>query len=90
MKVEVGTRHFRVDLLSPGLEVATEPRAVSGRLKTRAFAPERTLARVCREAWATVRYNAKLRDMDFVVSANADRAMEALVSDGQRSQEWPG
>ena len=43
--------------------------ARSGRLKTRARAPERTLARVCREAGATVRYNARLRDMNVAVTA---------------------
>ena len=42
----------------------------SGRLKKRALALERTLARVCREAGATVRCNAKLRDMNLTVSAN--------------------
>ena len=52
----------------------------SGRLKTRALAPERTLARVCREAGATVRYNAKLRDMDLAVSANDDKAKEVLAT----------
>ena len=51
----------------------------SGRLKTRALAPERTL-RVCREAGATVRYNAKLRNMDLAVSANDDRAIEVLAT----------
>ena len=53
----------------------------SGRLKSRALAPERTPARVCREAGATVRYNAKLRDMDLDVSANNDdRATEVLAT----------
>ena len=33
----------------------------SGRLRTRAVAPEKTLARICREAGATVRANVKLR-----------------------------
>ena len=49
--------------------------ARSGRLKTRAMAPEkRALARVCREAGATVRCNARLRDMNVVVAAHDDRA----------------
>ena len=54
--------------------------ARSGRLKTRALAPERTLARVCREAGATVRYNARLRDMNLAVTAQDDRAIEVLAS----------
>ena len=52
----------------------------SGRLKKRALAPERTLARVCREAGATVRCNAKLCDMNLAVAANDDRAIEVLAS----------
>ena len=55
--------------------------ARSGRLKTRALAPERTLARVCREAGATVRFNAKLRDMNLLfVAADDERAIEVLAS----------
>ena len=50
----------------------------SGRLKKRA--PERTLARVSREAGATVRCNAKLCDMNLAVVANDDRAIEVLAS----------
>ena len=41
----------------------------SGRLRTRAIPTERTLARVCREAGASVRCNAKLRDMNTLRSA---------------------
>ena len=41
---------------------------------------ERTLARVCREAGATVRRNAKLRDMNINVSATDERAIEVLAS----------
>ena len=52
----------------------------SGRLKTRAMAPERALARVCREAGATVRCNARLRDMNVVVAAHDDRAIEVLAT----------
>ena len=54
--------------------------ARSGRLKTRAMAPERALARVCREAGATVRCNARLRDMNVVVAAHDDRAIEVLAT----------
>ena len=52
----------------------------SGRLRTRAIAPEKTLARVCREAGATVRCNCKLRDMDIAVPANDERAVEVLAA----------
>ena len=52
----------------------------SGRLRTRALAPERTLARVCREAGASVRCNAKLVDMNVAVRANDERAVEVLTS----------
>ena len=61
--------------------VAIEPACNrSGRLKKRALAPERTLARVCREAGATARCNAKLCDMNLAVAANDDRAIEVLAS----------
>ena len=46
----------------------------------RALVPERTLARVCREAGATVRCNAKLRDMDLAISAHDERAIEVLAT----------
>ena len=52
----------------------------SGRLRTRAVGPERTVARVCRGAGATVRWQAKLRDMNVTVSANDERAVEVLAS----------
>ena len=52
----------------------------SGRLRTRASAPERTLARVCREAGASVRFNAKLLNMNIAVPANDARAVEVLAS----------
>ena len=42
--------------------------------------PERTLARVCREAGATMRWQAKLRDMNVTVSASDERAIEVLAS----------
>ena len=41
---------------------------------------ERTLARVCREAGATVRINTKLRDMNLSVPATDKRAIEVLAS----------
>ena len=52
----------------------------SGRLRSRALAPERTIARVCREAGATVRCNAKLREMNVDVAASDERAVEVLAS----------
>ena len=52
----------------------------SGRLRTRALAPERTLARVCREAGALVRCNVKLVDMNIAVAANDQRAIEVVAS----------
>ena len=52
----------------------------SGTLRTRAIASEKTLARVCREAGATVRCNCKLRDMDIAVPANDERAVEVLAA----------
>ena len=52
---------------SRGRHRSTCPR--SGRLKSRAVPTEKTLTRVCREAGATVRCNAKLRDMNINVSA---------------------
>ena len=51
----------------------------SGRLKTRALPTERTLARVCREAGATVRRDVKLRDMNTSVRARDERAIEVLA-----------
>ena len=52
----------------------------SGRLRTRAVAPERTLARICREAGATVRPNVKLRDMNVLVRADDERCIKVLAS----------
>ena len=43
----------------------------------RAVGPERTLARVCREAGATVSCNTKLRDMNVAVAAEDERAIVA-------------
>ena len=63
---------------SQGRHRAACPR--SGRLRSRAVAPERTMARICREAGAIVRVNAKLRDMNVTVSAQDEREVEVLVS----------
>ena len=52
----------------------------SGRLRSRAVPTEGTLARVCREAGASVRCNAKLRDMNIAVSAADERSIEVLAS----------
>ena len=52
----------------------------SGRLRTRAAAPERTLARVLREAGATVRFNCLLREMNVAVRAEDERRIEVLAS----------
>ena len=54
--------------------------ARSGRLRSRALGPERTLARVCREAGATVHVNAKLGDMNVAVRADDMRSIEVLAS----------
>ena len=54
--------------------------ARSGRLRSRALEPERTLARVCREAGATVHVNAKLRDMNVAVRDDDMRSIEVLAS----------
>ena len=51
----------------------------SGRVKRRAAAPEAALARVCREAGAVVRTNAKLRDMNLGIAAADERAVEVLA-----------
>ena len=51
-----------------------------GRLRSRALGPERTLARVRREAGATVHVNAKLRDMNVAVRADEMRLIEVLAS----------
>ena len=75
-----------LDLL--GRHRAVCPR--SGRLHTRAVPMERTLARVCREAGAFVRVNAKLRDMNVEVRADDERAIEvlALGSPSTRERSW--
>ena len=61
-----------------GRHRAAGPHSV--RLRTRASAPERTLARVCREAGASVRFNAKLVDMNMAVPADDAREVEVLAS----------
>ena len=68
-----------------GRHRAASPR--SGRLRTRAVGPERTLARVCREAGATVRTNTQLRDMNVAVDATDERAIVVFV--GFRSSTPP-
>ena len=57
----------------------TAPSGLSPILQT-AIPTERTLARVCREAGATVRCNAKLRDMSVSVHATDERSIEVLAS----------
>ena len=52
----------------------------SGRLRSRPVAPERTLARICREAGANVRTNVMLRDMNITESALDERKVEVLAS----------
>ena len=52
----------------------------SGRLKSRAQAPERTLAKVCRETGATVRFNVMFRDTNKAVSAMDHQAIDMLTS----------
>ena len=52
----------------------------SGRLRTRAVGPERTLARICREAGAMSRTNVKLRDMNITCPANDEREIEVVAS----------
>ena len=52
----------------------------SGRLRTRAVAPEKTLARICREAGATVRANVKLRDLNVADRGDDERCIEVVAS----------
>ena len=54
--------------------------ARSGRLRARAVGPERSLARGCREAGATVRTNTLLRDMNLCVPTFDARAIEVLAT----------
>ena len=63
---------------SRGRHRAACPR--SGLLRIRATPTERTLARVCREAGATVRCNTKLRDLNIGVSLQDERAIEVVAS----------
>ena len=51
----------------------------SGRLKKRATATERALARVCREAGARVMFNVLLRDMNVDVPASDGKRIEVLA-----------
>ena len=50
-------------------------------LKKRATPVERTLARICREAGARVKFEALLRDMNVGVRATDDRKIEVLAQD---------
>ena len=52
----------------------------SGRLKRRAVPTERSLARVCREAGATVTRNVKLRDLNVQVPATDEREIEVVAA----------
>ena len=65
-------RVMTLERLRLPLQVTDAPH--TGRLKRRAMAPERTLARVCGEAGGLVRFNVKLRDMNVAVPADDDRA----------------
>ena len=63
----------------------------SGLLKTKAQGPERSLVRICREAGAFVRFNAKLRDLNLAVSVNDVRVIEVLASGlpSTMARNWP-
>ena len=52
-----------------------------GRLRKRAAPTERTLARVCWEVGARVRFNAFLRDMNVNVGGTDERRIEVLAQD---------
>ena len=59
----------------------TEPRVQSlAAWKRRAVPTEITLARVCREAGATVRRNVKLRDMNLHVDPSDEREVEVMAA----------
>ena len=53
----------------------------TGRLKKRASPVERVMARICREAGARVKFNARLRDMNVGVASTDDRNIEVLAQD---------
>ena len=53
----------------------------SGRLKRRAKPREVAMARICREAGATVKTHAKPRDMNIGVAASDERGIEVLAQD---------
>lgn len=65
------------DLDARGCHRAACPR--SGRLRIRAGPMERMIARVCREAGATVRWNVYLRDLNVGVRAADERRLEILA-----------
>ena len=52
----------------------------SGKLRTRAVGPERTVARICREAGALVRCSVEVRDMNVTVPATDEREVEVVAS----------
>ena len=51
----------------------------TGRIRRRAMPIERSVARICREAGATVRTNVLLRDMNIGVAADDGRQLEVLA-----------
>ena len=53
----------------------------TGRLKKRASSVERVLARICRQAGARVKFNARLREMNVGVASTDDRNIEVLAQD---------
>ena len=63
----------------------------SGQLKRRAVPTERTLARVCREAGATVTRDVNLRDMNVEVSATDEERSKSwqLASRSTMGHSWP-
>ena len=62
----------------------------SGRLRARAVGPEPSLARVCREAGATVRCHAKLRDMNVARAAHSPWSTARRGRDHEVCPHRPG
>ena len=60
----------------------------SRRLRARAVGPERTLARVCREAGATVSWQAKFRDVNVTPMTSALLRCEPAVCLCSREHSW--
>ena len=52
----------------------------SRKLRARAVGPERTVARICRDAGTLVRCNVKLRDMNVTVPASGGREVEMVAA----------